>query len=232
MSSVFLSVCCAFQSVQQIIVNTPSQAASGPPTYVTSVNAYNSLSVNNVTSPSLTLSAGDVVAIFCRSPQTSGTFSFSSTPTNTINGSFGEDISGGSSQMALIQSAGAGSTTVNCQATNAGTYMALTVLQFHPGFLTAVDTSSFGHNSGTSITSSSFSTSAKGLIIFCADARFASGTFSAGLIGGVSSNLATSGGTFPPCEYLITTTAQISITAAMSVSTGTGTWGYAVLALK
>lgn len=213
---------------------------SGPvtwvdPTFVASANNFSSSSTTVMTSSALTITSGDIVAFYCRGGN-NASFTASSSPSNTIASlPLRQPSPAGSGQMFYVLGAVSGSTTFTCTQSISSAFQGISVVQYHPGSITAEDsTNSFsqiGASSG-SFTSSSFSTSSRGLVILCADASFASGNFTAGLIGGVSSTLRTTASWFPPCEDRITTTSLSSVTAAVSTATGSGTWTGAVLIFK
>ncbi len=206
----------------------------GNPLFVTNTFvAFIAASGGAYTSPALTLTAGDFVLVFCMNTNTAGIFfTITSTPANTFtNVTSLFQSQNGSMTQAYAFGAGAGSTTFTCTPASNVTGRSMIVLQYHPGFLTVLDTSQTGASlsPATTLTSTAFTTAAKGLIIFCARAGVGAQTFTAGAIGGATATLrgfdlgsnAGSG----MCEDTTPATSQSTITAAVSYSTGANATG-------
>jgi hypothetical protein len=182
-----------------------------------------------------TLTAGDVVAVFCRSSGNSATFTVAD-GTNTYTAGPFNSSSSPSISDAILYSIGvaSGSPTFTCTANSPQSFLDIVVVQYHPGTLSTVDAAPTGNivTGNTVWTSSSFSTSTStGLIIACGDPNFASGSLTAGLIGSTTATMRQTSSNGPGCEDTIPGSSQSSITAAMS-SGSSGNWGGTVLALK
>jgi hypothetical protein len=187
----------------------------------------------SITSPSLTLSAGQMVDVYCRNgTSTANAFTFSSTPSNTWVALTNQP--GGTNNpnatMGYAFNVGAGSTTFTCTPASSAGFMSMIVLVYstNPIFSTlntstgAVDTS--GANT---ITSSSFSTTQAGVIVMCTTASIATGTWGAGTIAGSSATVrqvANTGGIGATadavCEDIISNSSQSSVTASTNLATG------------
>jgi len=100
------------------------------------------------------------------------------------------------------------------------------VLEYHPGFITALDVETTGGVSspgtGSTLTSTAFSTAAKGLIIWCGTQNGAAVTWTVGSIGANTGTLRgfSSGSNPSPeaCEDSNPTGSQSSIQATMTIS--------------
>lgn len=216
--------------------NWPTQVNEG--SSFSSSTSVSSVAVSAGTySSTFTVAAGQLIVGACRGANTAET---SSTVTDSLGNTFtnmalnlnGSGFTDGFYGFATV----GGTDTFTCTLGAASTYTGLTVEQFTPGFLTAVDYTGYSNQSTSSTlyTSGSFSTTAKGLVIACPDGLFGGGNFQPGFIGtsaaafgaGLSSGSA-------PCEGVLTTGAQTSITATLSSGNGTaGTWGGVIMSFK
>lgn len=213
-------------------LSTVSSGAS----YVNGCNNTAGSGLNaTVTCSGPTLSAGDLVAVFCRSSGNSATFTVTDTGVNTYTpGPFNSSSSPSiSDAVAYSLGVAAGSPTFTCLANSPQNFLDIVVVQYHPGTLSAIDTAPTGNivTGNTVWTSTSFSTSNGGLIIACGDPNFASGTTTPGLIGSTTATMRQTSNNGPSCEDTIPGSSQTGITAAMS-SGSSGNWGGTVLAFK
>jgi len=191
-------------------------------------------SVASLTSDSnLTLSSGNLVVIACRSGG-DRTFTFSDSAGSTYS-TITRQLwlgSGASFQIGYTLNSASGSSSFTCTPSSNASNMALVVLRYSvSGGTPVLDTSaSTTASSSTSWTSPSFSTASGGLVVACATlANIA--TYTAGAIGG---NTATLRGPSPfdtGCEDTTFSSAQSSITAAISTG-GSNDWGGSVIAFK
>jgi hypothetical protein len=195
----------------------------------------NGVGNEGVSSPNFTVLAGDTIVGFCRSGGGATTLTVTdSGGINTVNyvSATQTDVNVGNTRMWYIQNAAANaSENWLCVKTGAVTESAL-VVQFRGGLTSSILDANLQNTAGgspTSQTTGTFSTGTANEAIFFCVATGVNATYTAGLIGGVTATL---GPTLPgatdnmACEYLIVTTTQSSITAAMSWNTGGGTnWG-------
>jgi len=130
----------------------------------------------------------------------------------------------------------AGTDTITCTLGAASTYVGVTAEIFNAGFLTSVDYTGTANQSTASgnFTSTSFSTTAKGLIVVCPDFLGGAGTFQPGFIGPYAAAFGaglSSGATM--CEGTTTPAAQSSIEATANVGqAGSAKWGAVVMSFK
>src|SRR5882672_5601072 len=183
---------------------------------------------SSITSNALTLVANDFVFVFCRNNHNSVTdpMTMTSTPANTFTALTDNNLANNiltSSAYAL--NVAAGSTTFTCTPQTASTSMDMIVLQYHPAFLTTVDAQGLATLAvaGTNLTTNStFSTTAKGLDIFCGSWASLGLTFTAGNIGGVGATLrgfsAATNNADSACEDRAVSTSQATVNANMTVS--------------
>lgn len=127
---------------------------------------------------------------------------------------------------------------VNCNFTS-NAFADCVVVYFSGGALTSIIDTSAGSTSvtGSSVTSNSFTTAAANeVIVACGSYNNVGSTWVAGLIGGVSATLPANGNTggsgSTGCEYLITSTSQTGITAAIGVNVSQSLLGVVVAAVK
>jgi len=170
--------------------------------------------------PGDSITAGQLIFVYCGAVTGSGAITISSSPANTFT--YLSSVSGlmGNATAAYAWASASGQTTFTCSQSG-WTYPLMGVLYYYPGSLTALDTQTASdvETASANYTSSAFSTSAKGLIILCATLDGYS-TFAAGNIGSGAANLrmaigwASSGNGV--CEDSITTGAQSGITASVS----------------
>jgi len=215
-----------------------STGSSGASTYTFVDYTYvavNASSLASITSPALTLSAGDFAVVAWRGVITSSpTFSNSCGDTFTeLTGTVWVGVA--YFQMAYVLSTCSGSITFTVTPTSSTTFQSMTVLHYsHTGAAASfdsqvTDTAGPGANS---ITSTSFNTSAAGLTIFCSTLD-GSVPFSVGNIGGSAGTergrSAASGNADMMCEDRQFGSAQTGITAAMSDNDpSTYSWGATV----
>lgn len=228
-----LSLILAISTAGQEILGTSHRkifTASNPSfvayTFVANTNCGGTCA--SITSSAITLTAGDFVLVFCRNGNTGGNAEVvTSSPANTWTQlSSHSTASVATEQASYSFGVGAGSTTFTCTPTLAASSNSMIVLQYHPGFLTALDVQQFGDNAGantTTLTSATFTTTAKGLIIWCTTTGALGITYTAGSIGSGSGTLrgfsaASNGVGSDACEDNLTSGSQASITAAMSIS--------------
>lgn len=200
--------------------------------------AENSAAVSSVTSPALTLTAGDFVVWFCRA-STSSTVTVSSTPANTV-ATFSQ-VTWPTSHPAIfayILNASAGSTTVTCSFSTAATFSSMVVLQYHhSGSAASLDMQDVGSHVSGLVTSNPFNTTGTpGLVIQCATWA-APVVAAAGTIGGVTatvrgvSNASLSTTADAACQDVTFAGTQTGITAVIGTAS-TGNSGYSVGAFK
>ena len=183
----------------------------------------------SVTTPAITLTAGDLVTVYCRgSIGAGGTIAFSSTPSNTWAALPPQLISATApAQMAYTLSAGAGSTTFTCTFSASTTGYSVVVLQYHhSGSSAAFDVTTGAAVTGVgNPTSPAFTTTgAPGLVIQCATLSVQSVLWTAGTIDsatatlrGVSAALLTATGD-AGCQDAKFATAQTGITATIDTN--------------
>ena len=186
----------------------------------------------SITSPSLTLSAGQMAIVFCRNATTSANaFTFSSTPSNTWVALTNQP--GGTNNpnatMGYAFNVGAGSTTFTCTPATSAGYMSMIVLVYSASPIfstlnTTVGTSAFSAP-GETFTSPAFSTTQAGVIVLCSSAGTAADGWTAGTIAGSSATIrqvAASGGigsnSDAACEDIISATSQTSVTGTITLS--------------
>lgn len=194
------------------------------------------------TSATINVAAGDLIVGMCRGGNGATTsFAASSSPANTFTMEALNLISTGAGTGAdegfYSFATSTGATTFTCTVGPSQLYVGITVLVYTPGFLTTTDYIAYQNQLGVSLptyTSGSFSTTARGLVVICADGLFGS-QFTPGLIGPFIP-----GGSFgmtegsPACEATATTGAQASITASVGagVSNTPAQWGGIVFSFK
>ena len=208
------------------IINTGNHRAlfSGgytTPTFVTYYsNTTNSSSTTVKTSSAITLTAGDFVRVLCSGANNAPPYAVSSSPSNTFatTGTI-NNASPGSLSGFFAFGVGAGSTTFTCTSAVSIPYQGITVLQYHPGSVTAYDGSFMNHIVAQNLTSGSLTTSAKGLLTTCGHPNFAVSSITAGSIGADSATLRNIVSDADYCEDTVPTTSQSSITGGIT-STG------------
>ena len=218
-------------------------ATGGPfvaPTFVqyTFVAETNSTPVASITSPAITLTAGDFTYVSCRNGGSSVADVVTSSPANTFTPLTLQNLAGlGTLQASYSFGGGAGSTTFTCTPTTSQAFQSMVVLQYHPGSTTVLDTQVGGSvSANTTWTSPSFTTTAAGLVIACASTNNSGVVISAGTIGGTSANLrgaaaaSTGSASDQACEDLGESGAQVGITATLT--TGSVDWVGTVGAFK
>ena len=186
----------------------------------------------SITSPSLTLSAGQMVDVYCRNgTSTANAFTFSSTPSNTWVALSAQAMnnSEGNGQFGYAFNVGAGSTTFTCTPATSAGYMSMIVLVYSTSPIfstlnTTVGTSAFSAP-GETFTSPAFSTTQAGVIVLCSSAGTAADGWTAGTIAGSSATIrqvAASGGigsnSDAACEDIISATSQTSVTGTITLS--------------
>jgi hypothetical protein len=192
----------------------------------------------SITSPSITLSAGQLAVMFCRNPTlTTNAFTFSSTPSNTWNSITAqlESTATGNSQIGYAFNVGAGSTTFTCTPASSAGFMSMIVVVYSasPYFSTLNTSSTLAATStSTSATSSTFSTTHSGVILMCTTISTASATWTAGTIAGQTATIrqtsdATNTSGDAVCEDYISGTSQTSVTGSVSW-TSTRNWNLTV----
>ena len=176
----------------------------------------------------ITVTAGDLLFVVCRQAQGGSptVWAPTSVPSNTFH------LAGTSSAVlanynGYVSFASAGGSTVFTCSGSSASFASIIVLEYHPGFLASIDTSTSGSGSatGTTIQTPSFNTSAKGLIIACGTTDVVgTNTFTAGTIGSGSATLrqtdngSASTGT-NACEDSITSGSQSGIVGTMTINT-------------
>lgn len=194
--------------------------SSGPLAFVIATSLDNLTSASSITSPALTMTAGDFVYVECLFSAGTTTITTTSTPSNTWHELTSSGAAIGGMQPAYAFSVGAGSTTFTCNYSPASAVQIIIVLQYHPGFLSAfdVETVDLGSSSGTNVqTPSSFTTTAQGLIIVCGHDDSTTPTWSAGLIGSTTATLRRADLTLA-CEDTMPNAAQGAIKGALTLS--------------
>jgi hypothetical protein len=210
------------------------------PTYATETNATSgSASSTSITTSASTIGPSDIVYVFCRQSSSNTDLSINSTPANIETSSLGNHLNSPSTAdtlMVAFYHPAAGSTTFTCSSTYSNPYLTLLVLQFQGGSISTTDynnsslpTYLYGSGTSTQPISSSFSTTAKGLIVFCED-QDGGATVTVGSIGALTTTLVNpiNG---PACEYAIPTAAQTGITASINISTSLD-WAYGLMPWK
>jgi hypothetical protein len=210
------------------------------PTYATETNAMSgSASSTSITTSASTIGPSDIVYVFCRQNSSHTDLSINSTPANIETSSLGNHLNSPSTAdtlMVAFYHPAAGSTTFTCSSTYSNPYLTLLVLQFQGGSISTTDynnsslpTYLYGSGTSTQPISSSFSTTAKGLIVFCED-QDGGATVTVGSIGALTTTLVNpiNG---PACEYAIPTAAQTGITASINISTSLD-WAYGLMPWK
>jgi len=184
--------------------------------------------LSSITSPALTLVANDFVFVFCRNSNNSVTnpMTMTSTPANTFTALTDHNLANNIlTSSAYAFNVASGSTTFTCTPNVAAVFLSMIVLQYHPAYLTTVDAQGLATRAvaDTNIsTNATFSTTAKGLIIFCGS--FANGAlaFTAGSIGGSTATMrgfaAATNSSDAGCEESVATTSQTNINANMTVN--------------
>jgi hypothetical protein len=213
-----------FPQLNVVVKHKSTPLAFFQSTFVTTTSAT---PIASITSPALTLTAGDFVFVACRTGTSTTTITATSTPANTFTRSSGT----GTASLGTIQTSwsfgvAAGSTTFTCTPAGTGPFQNMVVLEYHPGFLTTIDSQvgSSGSGTGTTITSASFSTAAKGLIIMCVTTN-AGNHMTAGTIGSgsatlreVSDGIGTNTAANTGCEDSITAASQSTITGTLTLN--------------
>ena len=186
---------------------------------------------SSITSPSLTLSAGQMAIVFCRNATASANaFTFSSTPSNTWVALSAQAMnnSEGNGQFGYAFNVGAGSTTFTCTPATSAGYMSMIVLVYStsPIFSTLNTTAGTGGQAGgATFTSPTFSTTQAGVIVMCTTASVASSSWTAGTIAGSSATIrqvSNTGGTGATadaaCQDIISNAAKTSVTGTITLS--------------
>jgi hypothetical protein len=219
-----LCASCAAQSPVMPFPFVPQATGGGGATY-TFVNYTFVDEVaggGTITSPALSVTAGDFVYQYCRTFGAVASFTFTSSPSSTWNTLTPQATGGGPGtlQGAWSRMTSTGSTTFSC-ATGAGTFSSLVVLHYtvagSPSF--DVQTGSYQATAASQWTSPAFSTGASAeLVIVCAGASGSGAAWTAGTIGASSATLrGVSGATLTTatdsgCEDFIFSSTQTSIT--------------------
>ena len=213
------------------------------PQLVTQKETYSAAAATSTTITGFTATVGDLFVAVCRgsnnaitaAPITSSSGTFTSLGLNTNAPSGVTWFENASYSFATT----AGVTSFTCTPNSSSTSLGLTVLQFHPGFVSGADSKMAYSNSTSSqtlqYTSTAFSTTAKGLIVVCGDVLGSgtAATYQPGLIGpyvGSFGGGLTSGSA--ACQAVVTTGAQSSITGTLYSGGSAGYWGGAVLSFK
>lgn len=221
----------------------PAASTWTNPTYVATCSGQNNSTSSNAVTCGTTLSvtSGDILVGFCAQTNTNAVWAqmtlgqtgiFSAPNYGTFSGTGGN----GFDAMFVGFATATGTVTPKCWLGATNQFGRMMVRQYHPGSLTQYDLQqtfkAFNTATGT-YTSASFSTAAKGLIVYCVDPAGSGGsTISAGNIGGtLATNFVTLGSGSLSCEDLTTNTSQTGITASMT-NAGTQLAGSYVMALK
>lgn len=190
-------------------------------------------SITTATTSSMSVTTGQIHAFFCGAAD--GTLSSITGSTSLSMGTLlhttlqNYSVGGntGSGILYYVISTATGTTTDTCTFSASTVFGSVTPVLFNPGFLTAVDTSGNDIQTASNglYTSATFSTSAKGLIIYCTMAMFTNTGYNPGTIGPFASGQAVSppNGGAPMCETSLTDAAQTNITATMYTFTTAGT---------
>lgn len=199
--------------------------------FIAQANAFTTGGGNTLTSSSLSVTAGQLIYVYCGSLNWVSSISISSTLSQAFNllipQSFGSN--GSVTQSGYIFSNTTTSATFTCSLSGWGNSENMIVLQYAPGGMTTLDTQtesgSVGGSADTKWVSSSFSTTSKGLVIACVS-FMTYGTFTGGPIGGttgvIRSNSGVSGSSLnSSCEDITTTGPQSNITAQLNTSSST-----------
>lgn len=192
------------------------------PTYPVAVNVI-------TTTSNLNVAAGQLLFGFCgASPNVSSTIT--SSPSNTFT--LLAPITGPDNnayQPWYTFATASGPAEFTCTTGTVAPLQQMVVLQYYPGSLTTLDTSTFSTmtTSPSNVwTSQAFTTTQKGLIIACGLMQ-SYGTFSAGQIGSQSATMRSVAGWTPDgasmCEEAVSTGAQAGITATVKNS-ATANW--------
>ena len=184
------------------------------------------------TASPLNVTAGDLLFVVCRA--SGNVWTATSSPSNTFTAA-------GTAAATLADfngyysfgSAG-GSTTFTCSGSNAN-FASMIVLEYHPGFLTTLDTSTSSSGSfgpSTAPGTPSFNTAAQGLIIACTTIDNDHITFTAGSIGSGSATLRqTSDANVSTgnagCEDTMPLSGQAAIHGSMTISASQNWEGFA-----
>lgn len=198
-----------------------SQAAAGPSYSASTYTLLGGSGAASVTTATgLAVTAGDIGVFICRQFTSSTTFSGTDSSSDAFSSLPAAEQSAGSSQVFYkIGLSASTSMTFTCNSTVTTGYLGISAVVYHPGFVTTELPA--GSGSGLYTTSPTFSTTAKGMIVMCGDSD-SGGTVTAGLIGGVAATLRNGGAGYLVCEEVFTTTAQSSITAALTNATSVG----------
>lgn len=226
-----------------LIATSPKYTAQkNYPQFAAGTDTAVSAAAASITSSAVTVTSGDLAVVYCtgndNSVVTTSVAVSSSLSLGTYVGA-GFEHSGSDYDEAyyLMGASTGGSSTFTCTPNASKTFQSITVLIFHPGFVTTTDTITTNGYTGTEVpfVSKSFSTTAQGLIVVCAVPEFVSTNIVPGFIGPYKSASAFGlVGTFQgACQSTVTDAAQTSITANMGVtSIATGIWGGAILSFK
>jgi hypothetical protein len=192
------------------------------PTFVT-YTYYTAQNANPLTSPALTLSTNDGVAVYCFTDYPSGTptgYVITSTPSHTFTPAALHGANNAWGQFSLGVGFPSGSTTFTCTPTGTSQSNGMVVLQYHNMPSNTINTST---GSTADAPSLSFSTSQRTLVIMCSNINNSTNSWAAGLIGGNSATLrgvdggATLGSTSSgACEDYLSTTSMSSVTGNFS----------------
>ena len=212
------------------LTDSCTSGGTASPTFVTStyVAQTGAGPFASITSPSLTLSAGQMAVVNCRNAtSTANAFTFSSSPSNTWSSiAVQTQASAGNNQMGYAFNVGAGSTTFTCTPATSAGYMSMIVLVYSASPIFSVLNTSTGNPQGagfTTVTSPSFTTTQAGVIVMCATISSANDTWSAGTIAGQTATIrqvANTGGVGAEadaaCEDIISGSSQASVTASIN----------------
>ena len=218
-----------------------SSAGGGASTYTfsqTTFVAENSSTVASITSPAITVTAGDVAIVWCRSQLSTVTSITASDSTSSFYTAltFRSASSPGAAQGSYSLSLGGGSTTFKCTPNVSVAFQAMIVLVYHHSGSAATFDTQTGNTpvSVTTATSPSFTTSAASLIVMCGTINGAT-TFTAGSIGANTATVrgiaGASGSTDGVCEDTQFGSNQTSITASVTSAVSLN-WVESVVSLK
>ena len=167
------------QMLEAVMAGPGISATSGTYTYVTwtYVADTGTTTHTSITSPAITLTAGDFIFMHCRAA--GGTsYAFSSSPANTFTSLtfLSNPTSATVSEAAYVLSAGSGSTTFTCTPSSTQQYQSMVVLQYHHSgnaatFMTGTDVSSVSKCGSVSVNpciSNPYNVLQGGLVIYCA----------------------------------------------------------------
>jgi hypothetical protein len=220
--------------------------ATNWPEFASGANAgrFTSGSSASIQSGTISVANGDWVVAVCRGGTTSvssvgissstGIGTFTNLGINIISSGSGTGWDNGF----YVKATASASVTLTCTPNVSSTFISITPMVFHPGFTTTVDyTNSAANQTGSTLavyTSPSFSTTAAGLIIVCADGFFGATTVVPGFIGPYAAAFATgvaTGGAV--CESTVTPSAESGITAnAGNIAGNSAQWAGTIFSFK